>query len=83
MTYITGGLYSQAVKCLMTADMMDTAHRLLTFLERNQLKLELDPATKQQLVDQTAKLMSDIEYKEGLGNIQDNNDGKNVINQEV
>merc|ERR1712115_296238 len=42
LTFITGGLYSQALRCLLTAQMADTALRLLTFLEMNQLEVEAD-----------------------------------------
>ena len=84
LTYITGGLYSQAVKCLMAADMVDTALRLLSFLYKHQLDLELDSATSQQLLSEATKVMSEINYKEGLDNICERLAGKaNVMEGEV
>ena len=68
LTFITGGLYSQAVKCLLAADMTDTAFRLLTFLERNQL--EVEPDIRQEVLAQSAQLMSDIDYQRGLEKIR-------------
>ena len=68
LTFITGGLYSQAVRCLLTAEMTDTAFRLLTFLERNQL--EVEPDTRQEVLTQAAQLMADIDYQQGLDRIR-------------
>ena len=68
LTFITGGLYSQAVRCLLTAEMTDTAFRLLTFLERNQL--EVEPDLRQEVLAQSARLMEEINYQQGLDNVR-------------
>ena len=68
LTFLTGGLYSQAVRCLLTAEMTDTALRLLTFLERNQL--EVEPDLRQEVLAQSARLMEEINYQQGLDNVR-------------
>ena len=40
--------------------MTDTAFRLLTFLERNQL--EVEPGIRQEVLAQSARLMAEINY---------------------
>ena len=50
------------------AEMTDTAFRLLTFLERNQL--EVEPDTRQEVLTQTAQLMAEIDYQQGLDRIR-------------
>ena len=48
--------------------MTDTALRLLTFLERNQL--EVEPDLRQEVLAQSARLMEEINYQQGLGNVR-------------
>ena len=48
--------------------MTDTAFRLLTFLERNQLEVEAD--IRQEVLAQSVQLMDEIDYQEGLEKIR-------------
>ena len=48
--------------------MTDTAFRLLTFLERNQM--EVEPDLRQEVLAQSAQLMAEINYQQGLDKIQ-------------
>ena len=48
--------------------MTDTAFRLLTFLERNQL--EVEPDIRQEVLAQSARLMAEINYQQGLDKIR-------------
>ena len=48
--------------------MTDTAFRLLTFLERNQLEVEAD--IRQEVLAQSVQLMDEIGYQEGLEKIR-------------
>ena len=48
--------------------MPDTAFRLLTFLERNQLEVEAD--IRQEVLAQAAQLMAEIDYQQGLDKIR-------------
>ena len=64
LTFISSGLYDQAVKSLLAANMPDTALQLFTYLQGREEDLE--PAIRQQLLTDCAKLMSDIDYKQGL-----------------
>ena len=48
--------------------MTDTALRLLTFLERNQL--EVEPDLRQEVLALSAQLMEEINYQQGLDKIQ-------------
>ena len=68
LTFITGGLYSQALRCLLTAEMTDTAYRLLTFLESNQVEVEAD--IRQEVLTQSAQLMAEIDYQQGLERVR-------------
>ena len=48
--------------------MTDTAFRLLTFLEKNQL--EVEPDIRQEVLAQAAKLMAEIDYQQGLDRVR-------------
>ena len=48
--------------------MTDTAFRLLTFLERNQLEVEAD--IRQEVLTKAAQLMAEIDYQQGLDKIR-------------
>ena len=48
--------------------MTDTALRLLTFLQRNQL--EVEPDLRQEVLAQSARLMEEINYQQGLDNVR-------------
>ena len=48
--------------------MTDTAFRLLTFLERNQLEVEAD--IRQEVLAQSVQLIDEIGYQEGLEKIR-------------